>query len=136
MDKITLDVYLFFKGECKEAMEFYKSVFGGKLVLSTYGESPDGMDGDKDWIMHARLHGGDVQIMASDTQKASPEAKKITLALGGKDEKRLREIFDGLSEGGKVISPLKKEFWGDIYGQLTDKFGIEWMVNISKQSDS
>jgi len=132
MDKVTLDVYLFFKGECKEAMEFYKSVFGGKLELSTYGESPGQIEGNKDWIMHARLHDGDINLMASDTQKASSEAKKITLALGGTDEKHITELFNKLSAGGKVISPLKKEFWGDIYGQFTDKFGIEWMVNISK----
>lgn len=137
MNDVMLDPYIFFNGNCREAMEFYKDVFGGELTVQTYGEVPGGVPGadknNKDWLMHARLEGGAVKLMGSDTEKASAEAKKITLSLGGTDEAKLRAIFDKLSAGGKVTSPLKKEFWGDIYGGLTDKFGVEWMVNIAAQ---
>jgi PhnB protein len=135
MGEINLDVYLYFKGQCREAMEFYKSVFGGDLVVQTYADMP-GMDKDestKDWLMHARLEGGDIKLMASDTDKASPVAAKVDLSLGGTeaDEARMREIFKKLGEGGKVHSGLKKEFWGDTFGSLTDKYGVNWMMNIA-----
>lgn len=134
MSDINLEVYLYFKGECREAMEFYKGVFGGELKnLQTYSEVP-GMGEDaskKDWVMHVTLDGGDVKLMASDTDEASPAAAKIDLSIGGSDDARLREIFGKLSAGGKVNSPLHKEFWGDIFGSLTDKYGINWMIVIS-----
>ncbi len=133
MSDVSLDVYLYFKGHAKEAMEFYKAVFGGELTVQTYSGMPDmDKDGSKqDWLMHARLEGGDVKLMASDTDKASPAAAKVDLALGGTDDTRLREIFGKLSAGGKVNMPLKKESWGDVFGSLTDKYGVNWMVNIT-----
>lgn len=132
MGDVSLEVYLYFKGQCREAMEFYKDVFGGELSVQTYGEVPDMSQDEskKDWIMHATLQGGDIKLMASDTEKASPAAAKIDLSLGGADDAKLRRIFDKLSAGGKVNSPLHKEFWGDIFGSVTDKFGITWMVVI------
>lgn len=131
MSKIDLNVYLFFKGNCREAMEFYKGIFGGNLTIQTYGDVNANDDKNKtEHIIHASLDGGEVKLMASDTAKASEKAAKASLSLGGKDEARLREIFDQLSEGVKVEYPLKKEFWGDIFGSVTDKYGVEWMVNI------
>lgn len=131
MAEIKLEVYLFFKGECREAMEFYKSVFGGQLNVTTYKDAGVEAEGTSpDWLMHSRLEGGEVKIMGSDTAGASPEAKKVSLSLGGTNEPRMREIFDALSSGGKVFSPLKKEAWGDLFGSFTDKYGVEWMMNI------
>jgi PhnB protein len=133
MADINLEPYLFFNGNCREAMEFYKSVFGGEV---TYNDADPDQMGDmpnKDWfkgkIMHASLR-GPVNIMASDSPTASDKAAKVELSLGGTDEKMMRETFDKLAEGGKVKMPLKKEFWGDTYGQILDKYGIEWMMNI------
>jgi len=140
MSDVTLDVYLYFSGNCREAMEFYEGVFGGELHTQTYGDVPgaapdDDGEATKDWLMHARLEGGLIKLMASDTKRASPAVAKIDLSLGGSDEAKLRQIFDKLSEGGQVKSALKKEFWGDIFGSLTDKYGVNWMVNITaKQS--
>jgi PhnB protein len=138
MSDIRLEVYLFFKGECREAMEFYKSVFGGDLTVQTYADVPDipNEASKKDWLMHAKLEGGNIKLMGSDTDKASPEAAKIDLSLGGTDEAKMREVFDKLSEGGKVNMPLKKEFWGDIFGSLTDKYGVNWMMNIGDSTDA
>ncbi len=133
MGKINLDAYIFFRGDCREAMEFYKNVFGGEITAQTHGEAL-GNQAEADWrdkIMHASLEGGDIKLMGSDTKKASEKAAKITLSLGGDDEAKLDEIFNKLSAGADVVQPLEKQFWGDIFGQLIDKYGIEWMVNIS-----
>ena len=142
MAQISLEPYIFFKGNAKDAMEFYKGVFGGELTTSRLGDSPketlEHMKIDEaryDELMHASLK-GPVNIMASDSQNASPEAKKVTLSLGGTDEAEMRKIFDKLSEGGKVMQPLEKMFWGDIFGSLTDKYGIEWMMNIGTHMES
>ena len=139
MSKVSLEPYLFFDGQAKEAMEFYKSVFGGELEISTFGDTPDmpGMDAeevDKARVMHASLVGGDVKLMASDTTKASKTAAKIELSLGGTDEEHMTKIFNALAGGGTVKMPLKKEFWGDKFGQLTDKYGIDWMMNIGSEA--
>jgi PhnB protein len=132
MSDVRLDVYLFFRGQAKEAMEFYKSIFGGELTVQTYQEAP-GMEGGKpEWLMHAMLEGGTIKLMASDTPQASDKAAKVSLSLGGTDEAAMREIFTKLSEGGSVFQELKKEFWGDIFGSLTDKYGVEWMMNINQ----
>jgi PhnB protein len=133
MSKVNLEVYLFFKGNAREAMEFYKSVFGGNLDVSTVGDSPQvpGMEGiDKNWVMHSTLEGGDVKLMASDTTKASDKAAKVELSLGGTDEAKMRKLFDALAEGGTVRMPLEKQFWGDTFGMLSDRFGIDWNMNI------
>jgi PhnB protein len=139
MSNVNLEVYLFFKGNCREAMEFYKSIFGGKLEISTVGDSPDvpGMpDLDKNWVMHSTLQGGDIKLMASDTPTASDKAAKVELSLGGTDDARLRQIFDALAAGGKVKMPLEKQFWGDTFGMLSDKFGIDWNMNIGDNMNS
>lgn len=134
MENITCNAYLFFDGNCREAMKFYQGVFGGELQMQTFGEvdksCPDAL---KDSIMHARLTGGDIVLMASDNPDRSRElgTGKIHLALGGSDEEKLRRVFDTLGVGGKVGVPLEKQVWGDIYGDLRDKHGINWMINIS-----
>jgi len=142
MASISLEPYLFFKGNAKEAMEFYKSVFGGELTMSTLGESPPevlkqmGVDESrKDEIMHASLK-GPVNLMGSDSQMASDKAAKVELSLGGMDEAQMKDIFNKLAEGGKVKMPLEKQFWGDAFGMLTDKFGVDWNMNIGSNMDN
>lgn len=129
---IDFNPYIFFTGNCREAMEFYKGIFGGDLEIQTYDDVPgptmEGMEGK---IMHAKLSGGEIVLMGSDTAKASSKAAKISLSLGGSNEEKLTKIFEGLCDGVEVEHPLKKEFWGDTFGQVVDKFGVEWMVNIA-----
>jgi len=129
-----LNPYLTFPGTAREAMELYKSVFGGELTLQTFAES--GMptkDEDKDKIVHAVLKNDEFTFMASDGNSEHPVnmGDNISMSLSGEDEAKLKEYFDKLSEGGKVDMPLAKQFWGDTFGMLTDKFGIHWMVNIT-----
>lgn len=137
MDGVKTNPYLFFKGNCREAMEFYKGVLGGSIEYSNYDDMPgmaESMPGGEELkgkVMHASLTGGDVDLMASDTLKASDQAAKVAISLSGTDEAKLRKIFDGLSAGGKVDFPLEKAPWGDIFGSFHDKYGLEWMVNVT-----
>jgi PhnB protein len=137
MGAIKLEPYIFFKGNCREAMDFYKGVFGGEVTIQSYkdvGAKEEQLG--EDAVMHAKLEGGAAALMASDTAMASQKAAKVSLSLTGEDEDKLRNIFDGLSQDVEVKYPLKKEFWGDTFGSVTDKYGVEWMVNISAKKDA
>jgi len=131
---MKLHPYLNFAGNAEEVLNFYKDALGGEVVMiSRYGESP--MPSDEDWkqkIMHARLQFGDDNlIMISDTMKGNSISThgNIQLSIGLNDEEKTKRIFDQLAEGGKVTMPLAKQFWGDLFGMLQDKFGISWMLN-------
>jgi PhnB protein len=130
----TLTPYIHFNGDCAEAMKFYQSVLGGKLDSQTYAET--GMptpDPHKQKIIHSYLNNGTLSFMAGDAPPGRKVAigDNIHMSIVGNDRELLTSIFSRLSEGGSVTMPLAKQFWGDIYGQLRDKFGIHWMVNIS-----
>jgi PhnB protein len=132
--KTTLKPYLFFAGNCRQAVEFYHTVFGGELALSTFAEVPDpAVQARGDGIMHADLTGGLVEFMASDNDRdeAYPPSC-ITLSMNGDDNEAITAAFNKLAEGGTITSPLTKEYWGATFGMVTDKFGIDWMVNISE----
>ncbi len=133
-----LNPYLSFKDDAREAMAFYASVFGGKLEVSTFKEyhaSEDPSEGDK--VMHARLETENgIVIMGADTPNAmeySPGAR-ISMSLSGDDEAELRGYWDKLREGGTETMPLGKAPWGDTFGMLRDRYGIDWLVNISPAS--
>jgi PhnB protein len=130
-----LNPYISFDGTAREAMEFYKSVFGGTLTMSTFGEygAPEGVDGSG--IMHAQLEtDSGYTLMAADTPPGMEytPGSSITVSLSGDDGDRLREYFTKLLEGGTVTVPLEKQMWGDEFGQGTDKFGVGWLVNIGQ----
>jgi len=130
-----LNPYLSFRDNAREAMTFYKTIFDGKLSLATFEEfhaSQDPAENNK--IMHSMLEAPNgIVFMASDTPNSmeySPGGN-ISMSLSGDDESELRDYFEKLSAGGTVHMPLEKAPWGDTFGMLTDKFGIEWMVNIA-----
>ena len=130
----TLTPYLNFNGNAGEAMKFYHAVLGGDLKMQTFGEMNMAQNpADKERIIHAVLKSGAITFMASDTmpERLSKAGDNVHMSLSGQDNAKLTEIFSALSAGGKVDMPLAKQFWGDTYGQLTDKFGIHWMVNIT-----
>jgi PhnB protein len=127
-----LNPYLSFSDNAREAMEFYKSVFGGTLTMNTFGDY--GAQGDEaNKIMHAQLETDDgYTLMGADTPEGmsfSP-GDNITVSLSGDDAGTLRGYWQKLSEGGTVVMPLEKQMWGDEFGQCKDKFGIPWMVDI------
>ena len=128
-----LNPYITFTGNARQAMEFYQSALGGELAMNTFAEfGNDGPDGDK--IMHANLETPDgFTLMASDTPPGMEEASgnNIAISLSGDDNDKLRGYWDQLTEGAKVTMPLERQVWGDEFGQFTDRFGIQWMVNIA-----
>lgn len=128
-----LNPYITFAGNARQAMEFYKSALGGELAMNTFAEfGSDGPDGDK--IMHANLETPDgFTLMASDTPPGMEESSgnNIAISLSGDDNDKLRGYWDQLTEGAKVTLPLERQVWGDEFGQFTDKFGIQWMINIA-----
>lgn len=132
--KIALNPYLNFNGsDTAKAMKFYQQVLGGELTMQTFGEA--GMaktDEEKDYIIHAVLKNDDISFMASSGHPGLSVkfGDNISMSISGDDEGSLKKYFDGLSVGGSVNMPLEKQFWGDTSGLLTDKFGVQWMVNI------
>ncbi len=132
---VQLNPYLNFRDNTRQAMEFYKSVFGGKLTMATFKEFHASQDPSEDnLIMHAELHGDNgLTFFASDTpsRMAYQTGTNFSMSLSGDNEAELKRYFDKLSAGGKVTMPLTKAQWGDTFGMVTDKFGVPWLVNIS-----
>lgn len=132
----SINNYLNFKGNAREAMEFYKSVFGGELTTQTFGESPaaDKYPAMKDQIMHANLN-GDITLMACDSTNPNNYSvgNAVILTVNCDSPEQEKDWFDKLAVGGKITMPLKEEFWGAVFGSLTDKFGINWMFNCPKK---
>jgi len=128
-----LNPYISFKDNAREAMEFYQSVFGGQLDVSTFGEF--GSEGaEANGVMHANLETpSGFTLMASDTPEGMPyePGSSISVSLSGDDSDELRGYWEKLADGGSVTMPLEKQMWGDEFGMVTDKFGISWMVNIA-----
>ncbi len=130
-----LNPYISFKDNARDAIEFYKSVFGGNLVMTTYAEGgmnqyPD--EGNK--IMHAMLEADNgITFMAADTPTGIEyrPGSNMSMSLSGDNEAELTAYYEKLSAGGTVREPLAKAPWGDTFGMFIDKFGINWMVNIT-----
>lgn len=125
----TLNPYIGFSGNAREAMEFYRSVFGGELNVMSFGDVQ--MPGaPAEGVMHAQLETpAGFTLMGSDSTEGDNPAGRISISLSGTDPE-LRTYFDKLSEGGTVTMPLQKQAWGDEFGMLTDKYGVAWMANI------
>ena len=124
--------YIAFKGNCREAIEFYKSALDATVLFSqTMGESPMAGMGPAENIMHCTIKVGDSTVMMCDdpSPDGTPVGGNISLAIGLNDPEKAKEYFAKLSEGGTVIMALEKTFWAEAFGMLTDKFGIKWMVN-------
>jgi PhnB protein len=130
-----LNPYLSFKGTARQAMEFYASVFGGKLGFNTFAEFGANDSPDADLIMHGVLetHAG-YTIMAGDVTGDTdyqPMAG-VSVSLSGDDADLLRGYWDQLSAGGTITMPMRKQVWGDEFGMCVDQFGVSWMVKISQ----
>lgn len=129
-----LDAYLIFDGNCAEAMSFYERTLGGRLRMTTHGESPAATHmppGSADRILHARLELDNRVLMASDSMAGQPVGpmRGFALSLVYPTVPEARRVFEALAEGGKVTMPFEKTFWAEGFGMLADRFGTPWMVN-------
>lgn len=129
-----LNPYLSFRDTAKQAMEFYHSVFGGELSLNTFGEFHASEDvAEQEKIMHGMLTAQNgLVLMGADTPNGMQlnVGDNISVSLSGADEAELTGYWNKLSDGADVTMPLGSAPWGATFGMLTDKFGINWMVNI------
>jgi PhnB protein len=134
-----LNPYLSFKDNTREAMEFYRTVFGGKLDVSTFKDYHASQDPSEDnMIMHSVLETDNgITLMASDTPSRMEyrPGTNMSISLSGDNEAELKAYFEKLSAGGMVTMPLEKAMWGDSFGMCTDKFGVQWLVNIAGQKE-
>jgi len=129
---MKLNPYLLFTGNAKEAIAFYASVFNASCKIMTYGEGPEKTDDDwKDKVLHCSMEFDKNLLMISDGFKGY-EAKldgNIQLSLEVNSIEKINEIFEKMSEGGKVSMPLQDTFWGARFEMLQDKFGTQWMFS-------
>lgn len=138
----TTNTYLNFNGNCREAFEFYKSVFGGQFMfVGTFGEMPpqEGYtlpEGDRNKIMHISLPIGSSVLMGSDTgaewAPSFVQGNNFSVSISAQSKEEADRIFTGLSQGGRVTMPMNQTFWGDYFGMLTDQFGINWMMSFNE----
>lgn len=130
-----LNPYLSFRDNARQAMEFYREVFGGELVMNTFGEYHASEDpAEQDKIMHSQLETSNgFTLMASDTPNGMEHrpGNNYSISIFGDEDALLRGYWNKLSAGGAVSMPLEKQIWGDVFGMCTDKFGVSWMVNIA-----
>ena len=132
----ALNPYLNFRDTARQAMEFYRTVFGGELTMNTFGEFGQSSNhpGSENLIMHSQLETPPgFKLMGADTppDMEYKGAGNIAVSISGDDEAALSGYWKKLSEGANVTLPLEKAPWGDSFGMLTDRYGIAWMVNIS-----
>lgn len=140
---VKINPYLNFNGNTEEAFNFYKSVFGGEFaMIQRFGdmpgcdEMPEGKqlaESDKEKIMHVALPIGDGVLMATDSIESMGQkletGNNFSISVSADSKEEADKIFGGLSDGAAVMMPLADTFWGAYFGMLTDKFGIQWMVN-------
>jgi PhnB protein len=135
----VLNPYLTFRDTAREAMEFYRSVFGGELEIETFGES--GLDhhpGDAELVLHAVLETPDgMVLMASDTPSGVPYDGPggHSVSISGDEEEDLSEWWEALSERGTITLPLSEPDWGGLFGMCTDRFGVKWMISILDEDE-
>ena len=136
-----VQTYLFFNGQCEEALEFYKSAIGAKIEFTMhYRDSPEPMPGVsmrpnfEGKVMHATVRIGGTTLMAADDCVSERSFDGFSLSLALPTEADAHRAFDALSDGGRVTMPLTKTFWSPCFGMLTDKFGVGWMVTMAAQT--
>jgi PhnB protein len=132
MNMKTIDPYLLFNGNCRQAMEFYAECLGADLFKMTYGEGPgEQPDAIKDKIMHSKITKGELVIMASDPHDATPvtQGNSYFLHLNCDSAEEIERLFSAIGKNGKLLLPLQDMFWGARFGMVTDQFGVNWMFS-------
>ncbi len=142
----TTNTYLNFNGNCEDAFTFYKSVFGGDFnYIGRFNEMPpqaenqmSEADGNK--IMHVSLPIGTSILMGSDTggewASSFTQGNNFSVSITADSKEEADKLFAGLAEGGNIPMPLNETFWGDYFGMLVDKFGINWMMSFNKNAQA
>lgn len=143
---MTINPYLNFAGNTEKAFNFYKSVFGGEFAgVMRFGDTPGCgemkiADDEKDKIMHVALPVGDNILMATDMLESMGQhlraGNNFSLSVDAESKEEADKLFKNLSDGGQITMPLDDAFWGAYFGMLTDKFGVQWMINYDSKQQS
>ncbi len=136
---INLNPYINWRGQAREAMEFYRSVLGGELRVMTFADMGGTAMGvpeeEVDWVMHSALTVSDsVLLMGADhpaNVPGEPQTQQVSISGPAEDGDTLRAWWAGLAEGATVLQPLEQAPWGDSFGMLRDRYGVDWLVNIA-----
>lgn len=134
---MRIDPYLTFDGNCRQAFDLYRSVFGGEFTMnSTFRDDPGDTEipsEELDRIMHVSLPIGSSVLMGSDVSTAHGPAPvagtNVAISFSAKDREHANEVFAGLADGGEIQMPMDDMFWGDYFGMVQDKFGIFWQIS-------
>ena len=131
---MELEAYLFFDGNCEEALNYYKGVFGGEVTtLNRYEGSPMEAQVPPDYknkIIHAVFQAPTLKFMASDGRPGTQRGEgRVSLSLATRDNAEAERVFNALADGGTIDMPLANSFWGAKFGMCTDRFGLDWMVS-------
>ncbi len=133
-----IEPYLIFSGRCEEALEFYRRTLGAEIeMMMRFDESPEPLPaeavapGNEKKIMHASLRIGGARVMASDGNPAGSTFQGFSLSLSVPSEHEANKVFAALADGGSIDMPLAKTFWSPLFGLLTDRFGVSWMVSVA-----
>ncbi|PEA55035.1 hypothetical protein CON64_10170 [Bacillus pseudomycoides] len=134
---LGINPYLVTNGDGQEAVKFYEHALDAKVVsLQTFGDMPENPEFKvpaeaKDRVLHAHLKIGNTDLMISDTFPGQPQqgGSQVTIAIHIQNAEKSQEVFEKLQDGGQVIMPLQETFWSPSYGQVKDKFGVEWQVS-------
>ena len=134
---MTLSTYLNFDGNCREAFEYYRSVFGGDfMVMETFRNGPSDMglpENELDNVMHVSLTIGSSVLMGSDVPSSfgppHKQGNNFSISIGAESREESDDLFGKLAKGGNVTMPMQDMFWGSYFGACTDRFGINWQVN-------
>ncbi len=131
-----MNLYVNFNGQCREAMTFYQAALGGELQFQTAGQSPMASQVPAeftDHVIHAQLDTPDWTLMASDALgHPLTHGNDMSIMINCDSEEQITSIYKALSVGGEIVSELKKEFWGALYANFVDKFGVRWMLNYAQ----
>jgi len=132
---MVLNTYLTFDGNCQEAFEFYRSVFGGEFIdFTTFGEGPEGLplaEGQENQVMHVALPVGDSILMGSDSTTFGPPVavgNNFSISVDADSREQADELIAALSDGGAVTLAMEDQFWGAYFGMCVDRFGVNWML--------
>ena len=129
---LNVNPYIAFQGNCREAIELYKSALDGEVMFTqTVAESPMPNTGPAGNIMHCTMKVGNSTVMMCDdpNPNGASAGGNISLAIGLNDAERARQIFGELAKGGAIVMPIEKTYWAEAFGVVVDRFGVKWIVN-------
>ncbi|RJX65101.1 VOC family protein [Vibrio sinensis] len=128
----SLTPYLFFSGRCKEALAFYQHCFNAEVTtMQLFKDAPQLIEGaDPEWVMHSELEAYGIRLMLSDGVVAKEvSGNNVVLSIVLDDLEKQGELFERLSHGGHIMTPLSETFWGACFGKVEDQFGVRWMLH-------